>query len=318
MSIGRLYDLWVTTKYNPIEMRRLLADRDLEPFVDEWKTWYEGEVKDDTAKHAVAHVRELLPEGEPRLISEVSTSWLTQQLTAYPGKRNTRRKVHSSWSGFFGYLTRVHGSAVNPMDQVSRPTEEASPIRFYELDTVERIIGWQPTEARRAFFALAYGTGIEVSVGIALRRTDFNPATREVRAAGTKAHTRDRVARVADWAWPIVWAYVKTFLADVQPWSGWNRWTVSDWHRETVGWDAENEVGLNLPQTYPLHCARDHWAVMRLRSNAPVAVVQLQLGHESPTLTLKKYGRFRPSGADRDRVEQQVTEYEERRRQQQS
>jgi integrase len=55
--------------------------------------------------------------------------------------------------------------------------------------------------------------------------------------------------------------------------------------------------------------------MMRLRSRAPIAVIQLQLGHESPTLTLRKYGRFIPSGADRDQVEQQVTEYETRRRQ---
>jgi hypothetical protein len=31
---------------------------------------------------------------------------------------------------------------VNPMDRVSRPAEEASPIRFYELDVVEQIVGW--------------------------------------------------------------------------------------------------------------------------------------------------------------------------------
>lgn len=96
---------------------------------------------------------------------------------------------------------------------------------------------------------------------------------------------------------------------------GWNRWTLSDWHRETVGWDEERGVGLNLPARYPLHAARDHWAVMRLRSGAPIAVVQLQLGHGNPTLTRKKYGRFIPSGADRDRVEQAVTAYETRRRQ---
>jgi integrase len=203
------------------------------------------------------------------------------------------------------------------MDRVSRPAEEASPIRFYELDVVEQIVGWQPTEARRAFFALAYGSGIEVSVAIALARADFNPGTREVRAAGTKAHTRDRVVRIANWAWPIIWGHVSHFLPQARPWQAWSRWTASDWHRETVGWDPEAQRGLNLDRRYPLHCARDHWAVMRLRSGAPVAVVQLQLGHESPTLTLRKYGRFIPSGADRDRVEQQASEYEERRRQQQ-
>jgi integrase len=315
--LGRLYDLWLETKYNPNAMRRRLDDRDLEPLVAEWGTWYAGEVKADSAAHALTHVRHLLPVGTPRLVSDVTTAWLTQALTAYPGKRNTRRKVHSSWSRLFDYLTSVRGLFLaNPMDAVPRPAEEASPIRFYELDTVERIVGWQPTPQRRAAFALAYGAAIEASVLVALtRRQFFDTGAKLVRAAGTKAHTRDRVCRVADWAWPHVWEHLRDLLPDAPLFPGWNRWTLSDWHRETVGWNEESEVGLNLPARYPLHAARDHWAVMRLRSGAPIAVVQLQLGHESPTLTLKKYGRFIPSGQDRDQVEQAVTAYETRRRQ---
>jgi hypothetical protein len=85
------------------------------------------------------------------------------------------------------------------MDRVPRPAEEASPIRFYELDVVERIIGWRPTAARRAAFALAYGAAIEASVLVALtRRQFFDTGGKLVRAAGTKRHTRDRVCRVAD------------------------------------------------------------------------------------------------------------------------
>src|SRR5690242_3551011 len=34
--LGRLYDLWVSTVYNPIEMRRLLSDVDLERLVEPW------------------------------------------------------------------------------------------------------------------------------------------------------------------------------------------------------------------------------------------------------------------------------------------
>ncbi len=163
--LGRLYDLWVETRYNPGEMRRRLDDRNIEPLVREWAAWYEGQVRPDSAAHALAHVRHLLPAGSPRLVSDVTTDWLTGVLTTYTGKRNTRRKVHSSWSGFFAYLTGVRRLFLaNPMNTVPRPSEEASPIRFYEPDTVERIVGWQPTAARRAAFALAYGGAIEASV----------------------------------------------------------------------------------------------------------------------------------------------------------
>jgi len=32
---------------------------------------------------------------------------------------------------------------------------------------------------------------------------------------------------------------------------GWKRWTLSDWHRGTVSWDEEHQLGLNLPARYP-------------------------------------------------------------------
>jgi integrase len=95
------------------------------------------------------------------------------------------------------------------MDAVERPGVERSPSRFYELDVVERIINYQPTAERRAIFALLYGTAVEVSTALDLRRGDVWEASTEVRAAGTKAHRRDRVCRVADWAWPILWQHVR-------------------------------------------------------------------------------------------------------------
>lgn len=161
---------------------------------------------------------------------------------SYQGKPNTLRKVHSSWTQFFAYCTDVKGLyPANPMAKVTRPGVQGSPIRFFELDVVERIIDYQPTAERRALFALLYGTGIEVSVALALTRADVWEATKEIRAAGTKAHSRDRVCRVADWAWEAVWGHCRLKLPWARLWPAWNRWTVSDWHRETV-------EGLELPR----------------------------------------------------------------------
>jgi integrase len=180
-------------------------------------------------------------------------------------------------------------------------------VRFYELDVVERIVAAQPTAERRALMALLYGTAIDLSTALGLSRADVNPATKEIRAAGTKAHTRDRVCRVADWAWPIIWEHIRDRLPVARLFrDDLTRWTVSDWHRETV-------TSLKLPQ-YPLRNARDHWAVYRLRAGAPVALVQTQLGHGSPMLTLTKYGRFMPSPADRNRWEAEAARVEAERR----
>jgi integrase len=111
------------------------------------------------------------------------------------------------------------------------------------------------------------------------------------------------MARVAEWAWPIFWAYAKDHFPVARLWrEGLTRFTVSDWHRETVR-------ELQLP-SYPLKNARHHWAVRMLRGGAPVHVVQWQLGHSTAKLTLDTYGRWMPGSEDRARAEAQVTHFE--------
>lgn len=306
LSIGQLYDLWIATLYNPVEMRRGLSDQDLEPVVAEWHTVHSRDVAPDSARHALAHVRVLLPEGKPCPVSRVRTEWLTAALAKYPGRRNTRRKVHSSWSVFFAYATEVRGLfPANPMDKVARPRQEKPPIRFFELDEVERIIEWQPTGMRKALFAVLYGTSLELSVTVTLQRLKVL-TDKTIIGAGTKAHTRNRPVRVDDWAWDILTPYIATLLPNAQLFPSVTRWTASDWHREGV-------KALGLPE-YPLKNARHSWAVRNLRAGVPIHVVQQQLGHGTAKLTLDTYGAFIPSGVDRDEAAQKVTDYEARRR----
>lgn len=306
IEVGRLYDLWTETKQNPIEVRRLLDDGDIEPLIKPFLKVHGKKIKADSLAHIEVHLRALLPEGKKTPRSQVTTDWLTGQLYAYDGKRNTLRKVHSSWSVFFQYLTTVKGLfAVNPLDAVERPTVELSPTRFYELPDVQRIIADQPTAQRRLLLSLSYGAAIEITVLLGLTNSDIDKETREVRAAGTKAHRRDRMCRIADWAWPQVESYIDMMMPNVSLFSGLNRWTVSDWHRETV-------KRLKL-RRYPLHCARDHWAVRAARAGTPIAVIQNQLGHSSPMLTLTKYGKFLPSASDRAKWEKAATAYEKKR-----
>lgn len=332
MTPAALYDLWLESRRHIEDLRRRLNDQDLSPLVAEWHAKELKRIAQDSAEHSLAHVRWLVPAEKPLLGSIATPQWLSRKLNSYPTeKRNTLRKVHSSWTGFFRYCTKVAGVyAVSPMGAVDRPAEEKSPVRFYELDVVEQIIEWQPTAHRQCLMALAYGAAIEVSVLCGLRRKDFNPARREVRAAGTKTHTRDRVSRIADWAWPTVWAYIGELEADAALFPGLTRWGAAGWHDAAIWKGLRKPTGrvdggtgggavlvkaaLGLPERFTLHHARDHWAVQMLRSGTPVAVVQEQLGHSSPVETLEKYGRFRPSVGDRDRWEKARDEYEKERR----
>ena len=60
------------------------------------------------------------------------------------------------------------------------------------------------------------GAGLEISAIVSLVDADIDAEARQVRGRGTKAWTRDRLARVADWAWP----YLKAHLQACCPVSG--------------------------------------------------------------------------------------------------
>jgi integrase len=302
VTIGRLYDLWVDTKYAPAEMRRRLADVDLEAVVAEFLDVYKsgGRVAGSVQNVAV-QLRAPIPAGKRYPASNATPDELTRALAKYPGRAATRRKVHSSWRVFFAYCTRIKAIfGSNPMDAVERPTASRAPIRFYELADVERIIALAPSPAMAALWALMYGTGIEVSVALKLTRRDVDDSTWTVRARGTKTHTRDRMCLVAEWAQPILGAYLRNKLPTAPLWPGWNRYTPTDVHRDKAS-DCE------LP-TIPLRNSRHHWAVRAARVGTPVAVIQAQLGHSSPVLTLSVYGRFLPNAADREAWEHRAAE----------
>lgn len=308
-KIGTLFDLWRESGRKVAVLRRLLNDVDLEPLVSDFLTVHAKKVKPDSLNHIRYHLRTLLPAGVPFPRSSATVETLTTRLYEYDGEPGTIRKVHSDWSVFFTYCTDVRDLFErSPMEKVERPAIVAAPIRFYELDTVQRIVGWQPSDERRALFALLYGTGMEISVALKLQRSDVHPGRRELRAAGSKTHTRDRVARVADWAWDAFWAHAGAVLPGVRLFAGVpSRWTASDWHGETV-------KALEFPDRYPMKNARHHWAARMLRSGTPVAVVQRQLGHATAKLTLDTYGQFLPLGSDRDRWEEAATNYDADRR----
>jgi len=205
-------------------------------------------------------------------------------------------------------FTTVHGLFDrNPMDGVERPPEQKHPVKFYELDTAERIVRAQPTQARRTLFATLDGAAIEVGTALRLTRADIWPERLEIRAPGTKTHTRDRIAAVSDWAWPAIWEHARTILPSGRLFPGFRVDVVWHWHRESC-------EALELPECLPVHAARHHWAILALRAGTPVRIVQIQLGHSTPMLTLGTYGAFIPNAEDRAHWREHVAAAEARRR----
>lgn len=300
LKIGVLFDAWRESQGNLTDLRRRLNDVDLSLLVPTYLAEYgQSGVAPDTVEHTSHALRWLLPEGVPQPASRTTSSWLSGRLASYPASPSTKRKVRSEWNGFFDWLVNVRQILVsNPLTPVARPVQKAPPIEFYELDEVKRIIDWQPTEERRALMAFLYGSACEISVALTLTRADVDFRTKMVRARGTKTHTRDRMIRVDNWAWDTFWDFAKMKLTG-RLFSAASRHTGSKWHKSTV-------VALSLGKFLPLKNARHHWAATHLRSDWPIHVVQSQLGHSTPTLTLNTYGRFIPSNQDYDRLQESL------------
>jgi len=63
--LGRLYDLWVSTRHTPAEMRPLLADVDVEPYVEPYLLAHSRGVGEGSAAHVRLYLRTLIPSGMP-------------------------------------------------------------------------------------------------------------------------------------------------------------------------------------------------------------------------------------------------------------
>ena len=315
LALGALYDAWRADDLESLRARRV--DVDLAAELAGWQAWLRDRVSQDTAAHYLAYVRTLMPEGRPYFRSGLTgpavARWLASR-TSLPQKRSrsgkgsrrredpapravsggTKRRYLAAVQSFTAYLLEIGVLASNPLRDVSAPPAAPPRCTFLELPDVLRLIeGASPPY--QALLALAYGAGLEVSAILALSEPDVDPGSRQVRARGTKAWTRDRIARVADWAWPFVEAHLQTVLPGERVFRGIDRWQATNYHRQRL-----RAFGLT---GYRLHDARHHWAVRMARAGAPFELIARQLGHRDVAMVAKVYGRFKPDTEERDRWE---------------
>ena len=110
-------------------------------------------------------------------------------------------------------------------------------------------------------------------------------------AGGTKAPTRDRAARVAEWAWP----YPEHHLEKITP-----------GERLLRGLDSPGAVHRARPVGIPhhrMHDARHFYAIRTVRAGTPYELVARQLGHADVQMVATRYGRYAPQSDERDRWE---------------
>jgi len=116
-----------------------------------------------------------------------------------------------------------------------------------------------------------------------LRRRDIDFERREIRAAGTKTHARDRIVRVAEWALPYVQDHSRGLRPNDRLFPGNDCWSTSDAQREACA-----RLGMG---DYQIKDQRHSYAVRAARAGTPAELISRQLGHANAVLVLKVYGR---------------------------
>lgn len=303
IRVPHLYDIYLEEARDLDRVKVRLEDVDLEPYVKEWLKNPGGKVRKgtDSAKHYEFHVRQMIPKKERFLLARFTSAKIQVHLDELESSAATKRKAAAAISSFSRWLYRRGVIRTKPMRDVELPA--AGPPRSNYLETADaiRLADAQPGQYRN-FSALLAGSGIEVSVALALTPRDVNAATHEARAAGTKTYTRDRIALIADWAWGYVAQLLKGKHPDARIFDGvTDRWIAADNHRDAV--KALVKKGHKVYAGYTMRDARHTWAVRAVKSGMPIEMVARQLGHVDGTLVLKVYGRFIPRLEERQKWE---------------
>jgi integrase/recombinase XerD len=292
LTMVELYDSYRNNDLDVLRAR--MKDVDLEAKVADWQEWLQGQVEPDTRRHYLVHIRSLIPEGKPFWRSQLSEEECAKWLNTREVGRSTKRKYMAAANSFFNYLRSVKVIATNPFREVKAPKANKPRVAALDLADVFRVLEASDQD-HRGLFAVMYGTGIEVSVALRLTRRDVDVGRREIRAAGTKNHSRDRIVRVAEWAWPYVESLIQAKLPSARLFTLNDRSKVSRTHKATC-------AGLGL-DGFRLHDARHHWAVRAARAGTPPEIIAAQLGHVDATMVLRVYGRFFPGAHDREKWE---------------
>jgi len=300
----QLRDLLAAYEGNDLEsLRASLADVDVEPLVDAWLRITGERVAADTVQHYRHTVRRFIPAGARFPRSRFSVDVIESWIASYPAGRSTRRKVHAGLSQFGAFLVNRRVLTVNPLRSIQAARAAPPRLEWRSVLEMQRLADAQ-SEPYRTLSALLGGTGIEVSTAIGLVRRDVDTERKEIRAAGTKTHARDRIARVADWSWPYIERHIRSLHPNAPLFPGLDRWIARDAHV-----DACQSLGF---LDYRQHDQRHSWAVRQARVGTPAELIARQLGHANAVMVLKIYGRFMPSQQDRDKWEQLATIQDQR------
>lgn len=307
-SVSQLFDRYCLAGKDLGELRASLHQIDLaqlpQSFLDA------AHCTPDTKAHYKALIRRVIPEGLPFPAQEFTGARVQKAIDEMDATAATKRKAGAALRAFGNWLVRRGLIRDNPLRQVKLPKQPPARALFLETADAKRLADKQISPYRE-LSALLAGTGIEVSVALSLCVRDIDTRHREIRAKGTKTHSRDRIVRVADWAWPYVKRALRGKENDDRLFDGIpDRWVARDMHfAATQKLEQESPVFAG----YTMRDHRHTYAVRAIRAGAPADLIARQLGHANAMLVLSVYGRFQPSQNERDRWERAAVAMDRKR-----
>lgn len=289
-----------------------MAERDaadLKPYLEQWQKALSDRVAKDTAQHYQDATEGFFGDDwrHTRVTGDAIQAWLD----GLTGASGTKRKKAAGLASFLTFVRKRRKDLFphDVMADVELPPAGDALTHYLETSEAQLLADAQPGQYR-ALSALLAGSGIEVSVALALRVRQVSVKAKEISAPGTKTYARKRVVRVASWAWSYVAELVKGKHADAKLFDQIpDRWEARFAHKNAVAvlWAKGHECYMRTPDgvehLYTMRDARHTYAVRAVRAGTPVDLVAKQLGHANATMVVRVYGRFQPSQDERDKWE---------------
>lgn len=282
------------------ELQKQLKAGDFADHIEPWHAQVSRNTSSDTADHYLAAVRSLFPEGSKITADDLARAKIQQWLNGLDGSQNTRRKKAFGMSSFCKYLLSLDLLDTNPVRDIQLPSVGAAREKWLETHEAEQLAEKLEGD-HRALSALMAGSGIELSVALALQVRNVYPTMKEVFAPGTKTYARERIVRVADWAWPIFRPQLDGKAPTDLVFPDLDRWVARKEHTKAIA--SLLAEGHERFEGYTMRDQRHTYAVRAVRAGTPIQLVARQLGHADGTLVLKVYGKFAPASDERAKWE---------------
>lgn len=263
-------------------------DVDLAPLVDELLT---------NAKYR-KHVRCLIPTDKRFPASRFTKGVISTFLDGLSCSNSTKNRYRASLSVFAGRLEEREVIEYNPVSKVKPKPKNEVPFIYLRPQQYRALVD-SCSPYYRALFALLYGTGMELGAALKVTPREVDAERRTVWAHARhtkrgKTPYRSRECAVDEWAWPIVWTWVRQFTPDARCWT-------------MRGESANRYHGKRLTakgfSPMRLHNSRHSFAVAHRRAGDPDPWIAHQLGHKDTHMVERTYGNFPPDPVA-DRVKQ--------------